>query len=704
MTSARPLFATGLLALLLSSTPTRADSLVTGFERFHAEQPTREGGALLYSELGCANCHAASPGLPDRRGPVLAEIKSQVNADWIDAFLAAPQEAKAGSMMPALFDDLPAAEKAEQIEAVTHYLMTLKPIGSATKPKSSRHSNAERGSARYHQVGCVACHAPTADFHPAIGHPKPEDFTSRPIPFPDLKAKYSLFTLATFLENPSATRPDGRMPHLGLTPDDALDIACHLFDFRPSDPREAPALKPFKADGEKAEQGAEIVARLNCAACHTLTAEDKPVQVAIKATNGTTGCLSEKPAANRPHYTLSPAQRASLALYVAGHAPGFSTGQKADLTLQALNCYACHDRDGVGGPDIARNRFFVGDEGIADAGRLAPPLTGIGKKLRPEWLEAVFNGEGRVRPYLHTQMPVYAAHAKALSKLLIEADKKNLPALAAGDVAAGHKLVGIQGGVNCITCHTWGDKPSLGIQALDISDLDKRLNADWFRDYLLNPAAYRPGTLMPPLWPGGQSMVKDVLGGDAEKQIAAIWAFIKDGEGLPEGYPQHIANAFELIPTDRPILQRTFLNNVGSQAILAGFPGGVHIAYDGDKGRPALAWRGRFFDAYSTWFVRAAPFEDPLEKEVVAWPTPSESAASSFRGYKLDPQGNPTFLSTHDGIEIEEHFAVIEGTLHRTVRWPMNQAEPTWTHPEGPSREEAKATAPDQRTFIYSWK
>jgi mono/diheme cytochrome c family protein len=703
MTPTRRSLATALFTLLLGLTA-QAEPLVTGYERFHADQPSREGGALLYSELGCANCHAKSPGLPDRRGPLLADLKSRVNADWIDHFLTTPQEAKPGTMMPALFDALPAEERAAQIEAVTHYLMTLKPLGAATKTKSARHSNAERGSARYHQVGCVACHAPTPDFHPAIGAPKPEEYTSRPIPFPDLKAKYSLFTLASFLENPSATRPDGRMPHLGLNADDALDIACHLFDYRPSDPRESPGLTPFKADGKKAKQGAEIAARLNCAACHTLTTDDPPVQIPIKDTSADAGCLSTVPTPGRPHYSLSPAQRQSLALYVGGTSPAFSTTQKADLTLKALNCYACHDRDGLGGPDIARNRYFVGDEGIADAGRLAPPLTGIGKKLRPDWLESVFKGTGRVRPYLQTQMPIYASHAKALSKLLIEADPKDLPPLAEGDVTAGHKLVGIQGGVNCITCHTWGDKPSLGIQALDISDLDKRLNPDWFRDYLLNPAAYRPGTLMPPLWPGGQSMVKDVLGGDSEQQIAAIWAFIKDGEGLPEGYPEHIANAFELIPTDRPILQRTFLKNVGPHAILAGFPGGIHIAYDGDKGRPALTWRGRFFDAYSTWFVRAAPFEDPLEKEVFAWPKASDTDPAGYRGYKLDSQGNPTFLSTQVGIEIEDHYTVIDGQLHRTLSWPTGKPEPTWTHPEGLTQTAAPSPKPNQRTFIYSWQ
>jgi mono/diheme cytochrome c family protein len=399
-------------------------------------------------------------------------------------------------------------------------------------------------------------------------------------------------------------------------------------------------------------------------------------------------------------------QEKSLAIYLGGD-PQFPVQHRADLSLKAFNCVACHDRDGVGGPDVARNRYFVGDEGIADAGRLAPPLTGIGMKLQPAWMEKVFRGEGRVRPYVKTRMPVYAAQAKVLTEMLTAADARKLPPLAAGDLAAGKKLAGIVGGVNCITCHVWGERPSLGIQALDISALDQRLRPEWFREYLLNPAGYRPGTLMPPLWPGGVSMVKEVLGGDAERQIASIWEFIAKGEGLPEGYPEQVAGAFELQPKERPIVQRTFLNEVGTHAILAGFPGGVNLAFDGGRGRPALVWKGRFFDAYSTWFVRAAPFEDPLEKEVFAWSKGSEAEgvrAEAFRGYRLDKAGVPTFLVTTDeGVRVAERYEGVGETLRRTVTWE-GAKEPVWEHPSGLKMTETKGDQANQRVFVYSWK
>ena len=371
-----------------------------------------------------------------------------------------------------------------------------------------------------------------------------------------------------------------------------------------------------------------------------------------------------------------------------------------------MNCYACHDRDGIGGPGAETNPFFVGDEGLGDSGRLAPPLTGIGHKLQKSWLEGVFKGDtgSRVRPYLKTQMPLYATHAPALADWLEEIDAKPdaTPLVEhKEDLEAGRKLLGIVGGVNCITCHTWGEQRSLGIQALDLSSLDQRLRPEWFRSYLLNPAEYRAGTLMPPLWPGGQATVKDVLGGDTDRQIAAIWSFIREGEGLPEGFPDRSSGQYELIPGDSPIIQRTFFEGAGTKAILVGFPGGINLAYDGDGARPAVIWRGAFFDAYQTWYSRHAPFEKPLGEGVAAFPETGAETGRRFRGYRLDAAGNPTFLSTDGDRELSEGFVVEGGKLKRTVIWSKGGA-PVVTHPEGV--EFQTETGETSLTFIYSWK
>jgi hypothetical protein len=348
--------------------------------------------------------------------------------------------------------------------------------------------------------------------------------------------------------------------------------------------------------------------------------------------------------------------------------------------------------------------FFHGEESLGDSGMLPPPLTGIGHKLRQDWLQGVLAGneDKRVRPYLKTVMPAYPGQAKLLASWLAEIDAqpeaKPLAKIAdAGE--AGRKLLGTLGGNNCITCHHWGEKRSLGIPALDLSSLDQRLRPEWFRSYLLAPAEYRPGTLMPSLWPEGRSNLPEILGGDSEKQIAAIWSFIEHGEGIPEGFPDRSSGEYELLPTNRPIIQRTFFEGVGTKAIVVGFPGEISLAFDGDKAWPAMIWRGPFFDAYHTWFTRAAPFEKPLGNEV--YPIPAAGVKRRFRGYELDDAGVPTFLYHDAGRLVRERFEVVDGELRRVITWDKGEA-PAYRHPEGVLVEEARKEK--QIAITYRWK
>jgi cytochrome c553 len=407
-----------------------------------------------------------------------------------------------------------------------------------------------------------------------------------------------------------------------------------------------------------------------------------------------------------PRYELSAAQQAALKRFLAQRDQPAPPAPLAALTLDALNCVACHDRDGRGGPDAARKVYFHGDHNLGDTGRYPPPLTDVGRKLQPDWLAKVLAGEARVRPYLKVQMPVYGAATTNLPALLAKADAKTEPGLPPGDVEAGRKLLGAAGGLSCITCHRWGVRASLGIQALDLSNLAQRLQPGWLREYLINPAAYRAGTLMPSFWPEGRAASTEILGGDTVKQIAAIYAFAKEGKGEPEGYPDVASGQFELLPKDRPIVQRTFLQGVGTHAILVGFPEGVHLAYDGQRARPALLWRGKFFDAYTTWFARFAPFEKPLGESVVTWPEASPGdPPARFEGYRLDARGVPTFLFDTGGARVEERFEPVKNGIRRVLRWDaVKVPELPLAHPDGVTVTEEPARTPGQRSFIYSWK
>jgi mono/diheme cytochrome c family protein len=674
----------------------QAEPHLVGFERFYGVFTSSTSGAILYSELGCANCHGGSTIEVPRTGPILTNLGTRFSHEWVTNFLKAPQSAHEGSAMPQLTHGLSDAE----ILVITAYLGNMGEKQDKAA-KSERHVNAEEGSALFHETGCVACHAPTPDYQGP--HGSGSDFKSNlAVSFPDLKAKYSLASLEDFLANTSKYRPDGRMPHFPFGGEVALNIAAHLLDFQSSDPREAPPITTWPVFDKKAiEQGRTLVEKLNCAACHSLPGIMARSAAPLKTTQGP--CLSLEAKKGLPHYDLSEKQRESLTAYIKGLAQP-ETPDKKNATFAALNCYACHDRDGIGGPTSDTNPFFVGDEALGDSGRLPPPLTGIGHKLQSEYLNRFLQGKhsSKVRPYLKTQMPKYPAQAKLLTTWLTQIDQPATTKpliINADDIEIGKQLIGTHGGVNCIICHSWKDKVSLGIPGPDLSDLDQRLRPEWFRDYLLEPSAYRPNTLMPPLWPGGKSALTNVLNGETDRQIAAIWGYIKDGAGTPEGFPDQSSGKFELIPNARPIIQRAFLEKTGAKAILVGFPGQIHLAYDGLAARPSLVWKGRFFDAYSTWFTRAAPFEKPLGEDIYEFAPSSGSAR--FCGYKLDSQGNPTFLSTQGESKIEEHFEVKEGQLLRTITWQNGNA-PFATHP--PGVEMVSEITENKQIYIYFGK
>ena len=589
-----------------------------------------------------------------------------------------------------------------EVEAVIHYLASRapeKPVGKAFK-----FVNAERGMALYHDFGCAACHEPSSDFYPAEGKPDPKSFTYPHVPLPDLKRKYDIDSLSAFLYNAHLYRPHGRMPQFKLDREDGGDIAAHLLDFQNGDASYYTPIPTFLSNESLASIGKIVVKTRNCVACHNIssTKELTPTVYSISPNISLDGLK------NHPDYSLSEGQVHSIELFLNTS----QTGETPALShLQALNCMACHDRDGSGGPDSARRVYFSGDHDLGDSGRYPPPLTEVGRKLQPEWMNGVLNGKNNIRPYLNVQMPVFGRSVQSLASVLAKDDqsrsKINFPP---GHAKAGQKLLGTQGGLNCITCHNWGERRSLGIRALDLSNMTERLTLDWLHDYLINPAAYRSNTLMPAFWPNGIASNQEILKGHTRAQIASIYEFANNGTGIPEGFPDQNSNEFEIIPTDRPVIQRSFMEGIGAHAILVGFPESIHLAFDGQSGEPALLWKGRFFDAYRTWYSRFPEFEKPLGSDLIFW-QPSEFAGQrKYRGYRVDSAGIPEFILSLEGADLFERYIPTtdaSGTpgMQRVIRYTRERqlTDPRLRHPDSVTTIELNDSDPMTRRFIYQW-
>ncbi|HSI35908.1 MAG: PA14 domain-containing protein [Phycisphaerae bacterium] len=444
-------------------------------------------------------------------------------------------------------------------------------------------------------------------------------------------------------------------------------------------------------DRAKAEKGKALFATAGCAACHAIdgvasTAKTAKGLLALDPSNKE-GCLAEKPAAGRAVYALSADQRAAAAKGLVSLKAGEKEDPKSLVvrTMAALNCFACHARDGQGGPEAARAAYFtpVEELDLGDEGRLPPHVNEAGAKLTPEALTKILGGSFRVRPYMATRMPNFGwANVQALPAALASADAGKVPghALASVDkptpqmVDDGRRLVGVNG-LGCVQCHSWGNLRSLGLPSVNLSLAPERLSPAYFAAYLLEPNKWRPGTRMPPFWAPGNKPAPEILGGDPQKQIDAIWAYLSAGPnaGMPAGMEP--TDKSLLVPVDEPIVFRTFVDKQGAHTIAVGFRQKTHILFDALRVRTAAAWPGDFLRTEGAWNGRGgnytglpsqnvmqlppAPALAPLDSQTTPWPEHDAKKHSApdgwkFAGYRYDKARNPTFLYTYNDIAIEE--------------------------------------------------
>lgn len=560
-----PLRGVLLLAVLFGSyaADLPARSAAPFLPALQLEIPGLDPGVVLLGELNCLACHQAGPKVRSqiltRPAPRLGQLGHRSRAAWVSRFVQAPHREKPGTLMPDLLARLPDSEQTETANVLTAFLMSLSPSGTNSEIEPNRLMT-EQGRVLYHRTGCVACHAPqepAALLFPEIeSGPTDPDATrfmmakleQSSVPLGDLRGKYLAQGLTAFLLDPLAVRPAGRMPSLRLTEQEARAITAYLQRDRTTD-HAAAAPTTRSASNQMVRRGREAFASFGCAACHELGPGHPAIASTLRAPpfdhlnpDAPAGCLSTNPGPTAPRFELDAIQRNALHSVLtrpAEHAKPASAATVVLTSMAALNCQACHARDGYGGPTPSRSDYFVVTTGtdLGDEGRIPPHLSQVGNKLRPDWLHEVLLGQGRVRPYMATRMPQFApAIMTNLVTNFVQADVPGDAPAATGpldrDREIGHRLVGTNG-YACISCHTFGPYRSLGISVMDMTQLARRLRYDWFRRYLLDPPSLRPGTRMPAFWPDAKPALPDVLGGDAIRQIDAVWSYLSLGPAAP---------------------------------------------------------------------------------------------------------------------------------------------------------------------------
>lgn len=561
----------------------------------HGNHPLsqRQVGELLIDELNCAACHSSISvaGRQAKSAPDLKDVGSRVSPQYLQQFLANPAQAHPGTTMPQVMTGADATRRAQIALELTHYLTAA--AASPFQPEAGTAEDQDLGRKLFHSVGCVACHPPREATVQGMTLP---DRTEEAVSLKHLSFKYSRSSLAKFLHQPLAVRPSGRMPDMGLKSTEAEAIAGYLLGL------DAPDLAPWEVDPAIAKAGEAQFQQLGCISCHEMDGMSAPAAVDApnRSLDPESGCLSSTPN-SAPDFNLSEAQRSAIGEALLAPATEASIEQDVAMTLTRFNCIACHVRGDYGGVDDELNLFFETSEpSLGNDARIPPPLTHAGAKLKPEWMEKVMFDGASVRPYMHTRMPQYGeANLSEISSLLqlanpavavempVPKGEESKTAREAARTLLGADMLG------CINCHAFNDKKSPAFNGIDLITVVERLQPDWFMRFLIAPQEHRPGIVMPQSWPGGVAVRTDILEGNTDAQLKAIWHFLSQGRSARD--PKGIrSEATVLEVTDTPRTYRGRSRIAGFRGIAVGFPDGVNYAFNANHGTLSGIWKGGF--------------------------------------------------------------------------------------------------------------
>ena len=626
-------------------------------EKISAQLNGELHGELFVSELGCTACHGDVRSHKD--GPRLEGVAKRIQRDYFIDFVSKPHEVKPGTTMPDLLSQLPEGERREVAVALADYLWD----GEVDLPLDAIDVEAvAAGKKLYHEVGCVACHDPEGE--------QLEGSSS----LVGLDKKFSVKSLTEFLDNPLVSRPSGRMPDMGLDHWEARDLANYLLRGQKVDDVPKVEVKS-KLDGEA------YFRSLGCAQCHEPEQAQKDFATAFAKLDLTKNCSTAS-------YSLSLEQKGVLTkVKPAEHPEKMSLESQVNLKMAQLNCFACHERDELGGVTADRDSYFTTSNlNLGEQARIPPSLTGVGAKLKSAALRRVLTSDGAVRPYLLTRMPRFGTeNVEDLVAWLGSVDQsepleiERLPDKRAA-MKVGHELVG-EKNLACNACHTFFNEKTTTLNALDMTVMWERLQEDWFHRYLRNPQEFHDSTIMPGFWPNGKSVRPEVLEGNRDQQIDAIWQYLSKGKESrrPAGVrPEPIL--YGPANGEAVMLRRQF-QGIGKRGIGVGYPSGINLSFDAEKLALGSLWKGAFGEMSPVWrgqgagFVKeagegvvrfpAGPSFAVLESGEESWPVIEEGTREldyRFLGYSLDGKQRPTFRYAFAGIEVEDQFLdVAEG-------------------------------------------
>jgi len=450
--------------------------------------------------------------------PSFEGIGARRNFEWMMKWILDPKGERTSARMPQL---LRGAKAKENAQAIAAYLASLKTGGGVTLPDrpGPKREGEPPTTPLFERLHCNACHVT----------PGGNESETNKISLNHVPAKFPADKLIEFLRKPEAHYAWTRMPNFRLNADEAKELAEFL---RRGSDNTKPETVP--TDVAVINHGRALVQGSGCLNCHTLKLENNfkvPQLSDLIAGKWTGGCLAENPPEKAPNYGFSAIERADLQAFgktgtdsLFRHSPM----EFAERETRILNCAGCHGQP----------------EGF-------PPLEILGGKLKPEWSAKFISGEipykprpethPRGEPWLEARMPGFKArgHLIAEGMAALHGYPPKTPAEPPIDnelAKLGQKLVGKDGGFSCISCHGVGKLAAMDVfesEGINLAYSYERLLRDYYYRWMRNPLSIDSQTKMPVYFEEGKSPLTEVLDGDAEKQMTAVWHYLRLGDKMP---------------------------------------------------------------------------------------------------------------------------------------------------------------------------
>ncbi|HWN97048.1 MAG TPA: hypothetical protein VNT99_18605, partial [Methylomirabilota bacterium] len=450
-------------------------------------------------------------------------IGERRNYEWMAKWILDPKSTRASVHMPKLLHGPNAMEDAK---AMATFLSDRTPEHQQAIAEVTKRSEVTAGREQpadqerkpiFERLHCIGC-------HDALGGGQSDPAK---ISLKHVAQKFSDGRLAEFLSEPEKHFTWIRMPNFKLSAAEAKELAGWLL--KRADKADG---KPAPRDMAILERGQQLVRDLGCLNCHAGKIANNFSTVGLaKLAKEAKGCLAEKrdEKSKAPDFGFGAKERDALVTFLKTDFAALSRHSPLEFAAREtrlLNCAACH--------------------GQID---LIPPLDVLGGKLKPEWAVSFLGGEPfKVRadkhpkgePWVEARMPAFKSRAQLMGESMAMQQgysPKTSPEGPIDEDAAkvGHRMLGKDNGLSCVSCHAVNDLPALEVfesEGPNLGLTSARLLKPYFFRWLRNPLAIDPQTKMPAYFEDGKSVLTDYYEGDGEKQINALYEYIRQGEKM----------------------------------------------------------------------------------------------------------------------------------------------------------------------------